>query len=270
MSRPPGIPDWGARILPLLADPPVTPDFSAGYLDLLGAARPGRRNLARRLMSSRLVPRVYERWWRPALAWLAKGPSGPDMAAELRLASRYLALSRGDVVLDIACGPGNFTRRFAAQVGADGLVVGVDASTTMLRRAVRDTYPHPVSRADGVGYGSVGYVRADAMELPFAPASFDAVCCFAALHLFDDPFRALDRITRVLKPGARVALMASCHRGPVAVRRPVSLVLGGAGVWMFGPDELTGALRDRGFGELRQRISGMVQFVAGTRGEVIR
>ena len=49
----------------------------------------------------------------------------------------------------------------------------IDVSPTMLARATRDT-PE----------GAAAYVRGDAVHLPFRDASFDAVCCFAALHLF--------------------------------------------------------------------------------------
>ncbi|HEX6075311.1 MAG TPA: class I SAM-dependent methyltransferase [Micromonosporaceae bacterium] len=255
-----GLPAGLGRALALLADARAVPDVSAGYLDLVASRPAGRRSLAQRLMSSRLVPRVYEQWWRPALGWVAKGPRGPDMDAEQRIASDYLAVSPGDVVLDLACGPGNFTRRFATLVGPDGLVVGQDMSTTMLERAVRDTFA-----GTGDRFANLGYFRADAADLPFLDRSFDAVCCFAALHLFGEPLRVLDQIARVLRPGGRIALMASCRRGPGPVRSAASLAMGATGVRMFGPDELTSALRERGFGELRQRISGMVQFVGGTR-----
>src|SRR3712207_8993187 len=44
-------------------------------------------------------------------------------------------------------------------------------------------------------------VRADASDLPFRDASFDAVCCFAALYLIEHPMRAVAEIARVLAPG---------------------------------------------------------------------
>ena len=81
------------------------------------------------------VSRVYERWWRPALGRVAKGVGGPGMADEKRIARLLMGLGPGDGVLDVACGPGNFTRDFARAVGDDGLVVGVDASRPMLERA---------------------------------------------------------------------------------------------------------------------------------------
>ena len=45
-----------------------------GYLDLLGAAgSPDSTGAIQDLMLTRAVPRVYERWWRPALGRLFKG-----------------------------------------------------------------------------------------------------------------------------------------------------------------------------------------------------
>ncbi len=74
------------------------------------------------------MPRIYERYWRPALARAVKGFTGPSMDEEVRIARLLMGLGAGDTVLDIACGPGNFTRRFAAAVGPEGLAIGIDAS----------------------------------------------------------------------------------------------------------------------------------------------
>ena len=129
------------------------------------------------------------------------GLTGPGTAEEHRMALEMLSISPGDRVLDVACGPGNFTRDFARAAG-DGLVVGIDASETMLEVAVRETEDD-----------NVAYVRGDACDLPFRDGSFDAVCCFAALYLIEEPMRALGEIVRVLAPGGRVALLTSCNRG---------------------------------------------------------
>jgi SAM-dependent methyltransferase len=229
---------------------------SAGYLDLLGAAGAEMTGTTQRLMLSRAFPQVYERWWRPALGRLLKGVLGPGMAEEHRIARLLLGLSPGDGVLDVACGPGNFTRGFGRTVGELGLAVGIDASETMLARAVDDT---PRSAR------SVAYVRGDAVALPFRDASFDAVCCFAALHLFSDPWEALDHMTRVLTPGGRVALLTSCRTRSAPVRALDGAVGALAGVRMFERDEIVDALESRGFADVRQRISGVAQFVGGRR-----
>jgi SAM-dependent methyltransferase len=232
---------------------------TSGYLDLLGPAAPAPTGRAQRLMMTEAVPVVYERWWRPALGRLAKGPLGPGMDEEKRIARLLLGLGPGDGVLDVACGPGNFVREFARLVGDTGLVVGIDASATMLTRAVQDT-PAATARS-----GNVAYVRGDAVLLPFRDGSFDAVCCYAALHLFDDPFTALDHMARVLTPGGRIAILTSCRTRTSAARTWDGWVGGRLGMRMFEREEISEALADRGFDPVRRRVSGLAQFVGGRR-----
>jgi SAM-dependent methyltransferase len=226
-----------------------------GYLDLLGPEQVDSPGLAQKLMLSSVVPRVYERWWRPALGRVAKGVFGPGMDDEKRIARLLLALSPGDGVLDVGCGTGNFTRDFARSVGPDGLVVGLDVSQTMLARAVRDT--------EAAGLDQVGYVRGDAQDAPFVGQSFDAVCCFAALNLFADPYAALDSFTRVLTPGGRLAIFTSARGRSLPLRAFESIVKARSGMNMFERDELVNALVARGFTDMRQRLTGMTQFVGG-------
>jgi SAM-dependent methyltransferase len=242
-----------ARARALMRDGVEPGSTAAGYLDLVGGdvASTGP---TQDLMLTRLVPAIYERWWRPALAQLAKGVTGPGMGEEVRIARLLLGLGSGDVVLDLACGPGNFSREFARTVGPPGLVVGVDASPTMLARGVADT--------ERTGIGNLALVRADATALPFSTGSFDAACCFAALHLFGEPAAALDEMRRVLRPGGRIAIMTSVRR-QLTVRPLKPLIERTSGMRIFEPDEITGALSERGFIGVHQRLAGMVQFVGG-------
>jgi ubiquinone/menaquinone biosynthesis C-methylase UbiE len=226
-----------------------------GYFDLLGPEPPGSTGLAQDLMLTGVVPRIYERWWRPALGRVAKGVFGPGMPDEHRIARLLLGLSPGDGVLDVACGTGNFTRDFARAVGTDGLVVGIDVSETMLTRAVADTA--------AAGLDQAAYIRGDAQELPFRDQSFDAVCCFAAFHLFADPMRALDRMKEVLTPGGRIALFTSVRGRSAPVRTVESLLTARSGARMFEQDEVVRALERRGFVDIQQRITGITQFVGG-------
>jgi SAM-dependent methyltransferase len=209
------------------------------------------------LMLSGAVPRIYERWWRPALGRIFKGMLGPGMADEHRIARLLLSLSPGDGVLDVACGTGNFSRDFARSVGATGLVVGIDVSETMLTRAVDDTRRARLE--------NTSYVRGDAQELPFLDASFDAVCCFAALHLFADPMRALDRMTDVLTPGGRIAIFTTARYRTMPVRTVESLLAIRSGARLFEEHELVRALEARGFEDVRQRVAGITQFVGARR-----
>ena len=201
-------------------------------------------------MASRTLPIIYERLWRPVGARMLMGAGWMRPDAERRAALAALALTAGDRVLDVACGPGNFTREFARAAGA-GLVVGLDASRTMLARAVVETDAR-----------NVAYVRGNAEALPFKDDSFDAICCFAALYLIERPMRAIEELARVLAPGGRVALLASCNRGPLPValtRPPVRLV---TGVRLFDSRELARALEREGLIDVRVRVSGLAQFVS--------
>src|SRR5436190_22249999 len=174
-----------------------------GYLDLLGGDLEST-GAAQDLMTTSLVPSIYERYWRPALARAVKGVTGPGMGEEVRIARLLLGLTPGDSVLDVACGPGNFSREFAHVVGDEGLVVGIDASRTMLTRGAAEL--------DARAIRNLALIRCDATKLPFQDASYDAVCCVAALNLFANPFASLDEMRRVLAPGGRIALMTSVRR----------------------------------------------------------
>jgi SAM-dependent methyltransferase len=232
-------------------------DVTRGYLDLLGQRDPTGVRLGQRLMVSRVLPLVYQRFWRPFGGRLLMGLTGPGTEEEHRMALAMLSIEPGDRVLDVACGPGNFTRDFAA-AASEGLVVGIDASTPMLDVAVRDTDD-----------ANVVYLRGDARVLPFRDGSFDAICCFAALYLIEEPMRALAEIVRVLAPGGRVALLTSCNRGFLPAGAASRVVRGLSGVRVFGRDEVTRALRDDGLIAIDQRVSGLAQFVSGRKPEVI-
>jgi SAM-dependent methyltransferase len=231
-------------------------DVARGYLDLLGQRDPTGTHLGQRLMVSRALPLIYQRFWRPLGGRLLMGLTGPGTGEEHRMAVSMLSIAPGDRVLDVACGPGNFTREFA-RVADEGLVVGIDASGPMLDVAVRDT-----------DSANVAYLRGDAGALPFLDGSFDAICCFAALYLIEQPMRALAEIVRVLAPGGRLALLSSCSRGPLPAGATNALVRGLSGVRVFGRDELTRALIDAGLVEIEQQVAGLAQFVSAHKPEV--
>jgi SAM-dependent methyltransferase len=92
-------------------------------------------------------------------------------------------------LLDVACGTGIVTRRFAA--ARPGMrVTGVDLTTAMARRAA--------ARLPGA------IVLGDSRRLPFPDDAFDAVTSVWLLHLLADPDdvrRVVGECARVLRPG---------------------------------------------------------------------
>lgn len=232
-------------------------DPETGYLDLAEDRREPV-TAATIAMQLPLVSAIYERWWRPGLTRIAKGVSGPSMAAEYDSAQQLMKLKRGDVVLDLACGPGNFTRRFARMAGPDGLVVGYDGSKSMLERGVTEM------RSDKTP--SMVLVRGEATKLPFGAKSFDAVCCFAALHMFPDPEQTLAEIARVLKPGGHVALLTTTVSGGGAAAAAAHAFGFASGMRMFREDELRATLEKLGFTVETQESAGVTQLVGAALG----
>ena len=102
-----------------------------------------------------------------------------------------LDLSAGLSVLEIGSGLGDDALRMAQRVGADGFVVGVDASFMMVNAAVART---PVD-------SRVGYVQADARDLPFADERFGRARVDRVLQHIAGPEQVIREMVRVLAPG---------------------------------------------------------------------
>ena len=145
-------------------------------------------------MQPRLQRRVQRYGWdRAAAAYEPSWQAQLAPAHELML--QMADLRPGERVLDVACGTGLVSFRAAAAVGAGGAVVGTDISGEMVEAAAR------VASLRGMGH--VRFERADAEDLPFADACFDAAMCGLGLMYVPDPVRALREMRRVLRPGGQ-------------------------------------------------------------------
>jgi len=107
--------------------------------------------------------------------------------------TRALDLKPGERVLDLAAGTATSTVALA-RTGAT--VVGCDFSLGMLRQ--------------GRGRG-VPLVAGDALRLPFADGSFDAVTISFGLRNVHDTSRALAELLRVTRPGGRLVVCEFSH-----------------------------------------------------------
>ncbi|MGA7179728.1 MAG: class I SAM-dependent methyltransferase [Thiobacillaceae bacterium] len=124
-----------------------------------------------------MQPAAYDAWYdTPRGRWIGE--------TEFRLAARLLAACPGESLLDVGCGTGWFTRRFAQ----DGLhVTGLDANPEWLDYA--RTHSDPAIR----------WLEGDAQALPLADSSFDHVLSIAALCFVADEQKAVAEIVRVAR-----------------------------------------------------------------------
>ncbi|PSS36140.1 Methyltransferase type 11 protein [Actinidia chinensis var. chinensis] len=165
------------------------------YLDLTVTAgtknyteyQPARTELFR----SPLVSFLYERGWRQNFN--RSGFPGPD--EEFKMAQEYFKPAEGGVLVDVSCGSGLFSRKFAKS-GTYAKVIALDFSENMLRQC----YDF-IKNDDTILDTNLALVRADVSRLPFASGSVDAVHAGAALHCWPSPSNAIAEINRILRSG---------------------------------------------------------------------
>jgi SAM-dependent methyltransferase len=125
------------------------------------------------------IPAIYETYLVP----LIFGPYAEDLA-------RRLAHRSPKRVLEVAAGTGVVTRALASALPADASIVATDLNQAMLDQASALAIARPVE-----------WRQADAMQLPFAEASFDAVVCQFGVMFYPDKAKAHAEARRVLRPG---------------------------------------------------------------------
>mmetsp|Transcript_26841 Transcript_26841/g.61795 ORF Transcript_26841/g.61795 Transcript_26841/m.61795 type:complete len:425 (-) Transcript_26841:122-1396(-) len=184
-------------LLPLVP-PPLRTNLDSDYIPM------------RDLFTSPSVSYAYERGWRQGFA--AAGFPGVD--EEFSLAQKYFEKSlptdgTGNVLVDMSCATGLFTRKFAAS-GRYDRVIGADYSDAMLteaRRRIVESSLGVNGQGDTVkgtsGSTTLDLVRLDVGNIPMATGSVDVLHAGAAMHCWPDLDGGLEEIHRVLKVGGR-------------------------------------------------------------------
>jgi SAM-dependent methyltransferase len=111
----------------------------------------------------------------------------------------FAAVTSGQRVLDVGCGPGALTAELVARVGPE-FVSAVDPSEPFVSAALER---HP----------GVSVQRASAEQLPFPDQTFDAALAQLVVHFMADPGVGLGEMARVTRQGGVVAACVWDHAG---------------------------------------------------------
>ena len=125
------------------------------------------------------IPKLYDKYLVP----LIFEPYATDLVNRLR----GKGLAR---VLEIAAGTGVVTRALASALPESATIVATDLNQAMLDQGAAVGTKRPVE-----------WRQADAMQLPFEDATFDAVVCQFGVMFFPDKPKAFAEARRVLRPG---------------------------------------------------------------------
>ena len=110
----------------------------------------------------------------------------------------------GDTCLDVCCGSGDLALLMARRVGSSGHVYGLDFSTAQLAIAHQKASQH-------VELAPLHWIEGNALTLPFTDAQFDAATMAYGLRNLTDIPQGLRELHRVLKPGAKAAILDFHH-----------------------------------------------------------
>ena len=122
---------------------------------------------------------LHRLWKRQAIAWVQPRP--------------------GQRLLDLCCGTGDLALVLAAKVRPGGLVVGLDAAAAPLALAAR--------RAAAQPWLPLQWRQADALATGLADGWAEGAVMAYGLRNLADPLAGLVELRRLLRPGARAAVL---------------------------------------------------------------
>jgi arsenite methyltransferase len=121
-----------------------------------------------------------------------------DLGLGCGLPTAFAQIKKGDTVIDLGSGAGNDAFIARKIVGAEGKVIGVDFTETMIEKARLN--------AEKVGFNNVEFRLGDIDNMPVTSNKADVVVSNCVLNLVPNKHKVFSEVFRVLKPGAHFSI----------------------------------------------------------------
>ncbi len=121
-----------------------------------------------------------------------------DLGLGCGLPTQFAKIQKGDTVIDLGSGAGNDAFIARHETGAEGKVIGVDFTPSMIQKARVNT--------DKLGFNNVEFREGDIENLPVGDDVADVIVSNCVLNLVPDKAKVISEIYRTLKPGGHFSI----------------------------------------------------------------
>jgi ubiquinone/menaquinone biosynthesis C-methylase UbiE len=143
-----------------------------------------------------------------------------DLGLGCGLPTQFARIAKGDTVIDLGSGAGNDCFVARHETGAEGKVIGIDFTPSMIQKAR--------TNAEKLGYHNVEFREGDIDDMPVNDHVADVVVSNCVLNLVPNKEKVIGEIFRVLKPGGHFSISDIVLVGtlPEALRQDAEMYAG--------------------------------------------
>jgi ubiquinone/menaquinone biosynthesis C-methylase UbiE len=118
----------------------------------------------------------------------------------------FLNIKPGQKIVDVGCGPGDFTRQLARLSNQKATILGIDSNEKSIQAATADTKKARLSQC-------VTYELGDVYKIPLEDGYADLTCCRTLLMHLTEPLKAVKEMARVTRRGGSVVALEGGKMG---------------------------------------------------------